>query len=133
VSNTVLADRIRAMLAGKRTTEQVMFGGICFMLNGNMALGASPRGLLVRVGKAGHAAALKRAGTRPMVMRSKTMEGYIHVDEAGTARDRDLERWIDIAMAHAASLPAKTKPEAKAAAGAKSAAKAKPKRAAARR
>lgn len=114
---TTLADRIRAMLAGERITEQRMFGGICFMLNGNMMLAASPaRGLLVRVGKAGYPAAMKRPGTRPMEMRGRTMEGYLYVDDARIARDRDLRTWVDTALAFTATLPAKgkAKPEAKA-------------------
>ena len=89
-----------------------MFGGICFMLNSNMALGASPNGLLVRVGKAGNDAALKRPGARPMIQRGKPMAGYLYVDENGTRRDRGLGTWIDIALTHVATLPAKTKPAA---------------------
>ena len=103
-----LVERVRA-IAGKRFTEQTMFGGICFMLNGNMALGASPRGLLVRVGKDGHAAAMKRPGTRPMIQRGRPMEGYLYVDAEGTKRDGDLKGWIDTAIAHVATLPAKKK------------------------
>lgn len=109
-----LADRIRPMLAGEPVTEQKMFGGICFMLNGNMMLGASAaRGLLVRVGKDGYAAALKKPHTRPMEMRGRPMEGYLYVDDAGTKRDSDLKAWIDTAMAFAATLPAKAKDKAK--------------------
>lgn len=103
-----LADRIRAMLAGERILEKRMFGGICFMLNGNMMLAASPaRGLMVRVGKDGYAAAMKKPGTRPMEMRGRPMEGYLYVDDTHTARDRDLKAWVDIARAYTASLPPK--------------------------
>jgi len=104
-----LAERIRTALAGKKITEQVMFGGICFMFRGNMTVGASPRGLLVRVGKEGNAAALKRKGARQMIQGDRTMLGYLFVDEQGTRSDKDLAGWIDIAVAHVATLPAKKK------------------------
>lgn len=60
-ADEALAGRIRAALAGRRSAEQRMFGGICFMVDGNMAVGTSVRGMLVRVGKEGHAAALRRS------------------------------------------------------------------------
>src|SRR5229473_266130 len=64
-----LADRMRVVLAGTGAVREVrMFGGLCFMLNGNMVAGTSRRGLLVRVGKDRHAQALARPGARPMEM-----------------------------------------------------------------
>jgi TfoX/Sxy family transcriptional regulator of competence genes len=61
-----LADRMRAVLAGTGTVREVrMFGGLCFMLNGNMVAGTSRRGLLVRVGKDRHAQALARPAQSP--------------------------------------------------------------------
>lgn len=109
MSVDILAERIRSALAGKKVTEQRMFGGICFMLNGNMAIAASPNGLLVRVGKEGDAAALRRPGTRPMIQRDRPMAGYLYVDETGTRTSRQLAAWVEIAMAHAATLPAKVR------------------------
>ena len=55
-----LLPRLRAALADAKPREQRMFGGVCFMVDGNMVAGTSKRGLLVRVGKEGHAAALQR-------------------------------------------------------------------------
>jgi len=109
MSVDILAERIRSALAGKKVTEQRMFGGICFMLNGNMAIAASPNGLLVRVGKEGNAAALQRPGTRPMIQRDRPMAGYLYVDETGTRTSRQLAAWVETAMAHAATLPAKVR------------------------
>ena len=64
-----LADRMRAVLAGTGVVREVrMFGGLCFMLNGNMVAGTSRRGLLVRVGKDRYAQALARPGAKPMEM-----------------------------------------------------------------
>lgn len=111
MSDQGLADRVRTILEGRKgITEQPMFGGICFMLNGNMMLGASgARGLLVRVGKNAHDAALKRPHTRPMEMRGRSMVGYLYVDDAATKRAADLKAWVDAAMAFATTLPPKAK------------------------
>jgi len=102
-----LAERVRAALAGKKTAEQVMFRGTAFMLDGNFAVSASPRGLLVRVGKDGIAAALKRNGARRMVMGKRVMAGYIFVDDEGIKTAKDLAGWIGTALDHVATLPAK--------------------------
>src|SRR6188472_4356108 len=76
-----LADAIRSALAGVTPVSEVkMFGGIGFMLNGNLLVGASKRGLLLRVGKDRQSQALAKPGTRPMEMRGRLMEGYIFVD-----------------------------------------------------
>ena len=123
MAGQALADRVRAILDGRKgVTERPMFGGICFMLNGNMMLGASSaRGLLVRVGKDGHAAALARPHTRPMEMRGRPMAVYLYVDDAGTRREADLRTWVDAAMAFAVTLPPKagTAPAKKASAARK--------------
>jgi TfoX/Sxy family transcriptional regulator of competence genes len=102
-----LAERVRQALARKRTTEQAMFGGTCFMLNGNMILSASARGLLVRVGKDGMDAALKRAGARPMIMGGRTMAGYVFIAEEATKTAGALKKWVDVALAYVATLPPK--------------------------
>jgi len=109
MSVDILAERIRSALAGRKVTERRMFGGICFMLNGNMAIAASPNGLLVRVGKEGDQAALRRPGTRPMIQRDRPMAGYLYVDETGTRTGRQLAAWVEIAMSHAATLPTKVR------------------------
>lgn len=108
MAKTDLAGRVRAALAVP-VTEQAMFGGICFMLNGNMLVGASPRGLLVRVGKEGSDAALARPHARMMEQGGRSMAGYIVVANEGVARDKDLKAWLDLAVDHVKTLPAKTK------------------------
>ncbi len=102
------------MLAGKPVNEQRMFGGVCFMLSGNMLTAVSKRGLLVRVGKEAHGSALAQPHVRPMDMRGKPMEGYVYVDPAGTQSDKDLRRWLDMALAYVERLPAKLKKPGKA-------------------
>src|SRR5688500_13476003 len=99
--------RLRTALAGRSVTEQKMFGGTCFLLAGNMLVGTSKRGLLVRVGKEAHAAARVRPHARAMEMRGREMEGYIVVDPAGTASDKDLHGWLALALAFVGSLPPK--------------------------
>lgn len=102
-----LADRVRTRLAGHAFSERRMFGGICFMLNGNMLVGASPRGLMVRVGRDEDRAALARPHTRPMQQGARTMPGYVIVDSEGVKRDADLQSWLDMATAFVSTLPAK--------------------------
>lgn len=104
-----LADRVRTTLANLPMTEQKMFGGICFMLNGNMLVGASPRGLMVRVGKDAHDGVLSRPHARPMEQGGRSMAGYIVVGNDGVARDKDLKAWLDLAVEHVSTLPAKVK------------------------
>ena len=104
----VLADRLRAYLPADGLSEQRMFGGIGFMLNGNMIAGASKRGLLLRVGKENHALALSRPGARPMEMRGRPVEGYIRLDPAGLD-DAALRDWLQLALAFVRTLPSKPK------------------------
>lgn len=105
-----MVERLRAALGRRAFTEQKMFGGTCFMINGNMLVGTSKRGLLVRVGKDGHAAAAARPHARPMEMGGRSMEGYVHVAPEGTATEADLAEWIDRALAFVETLPPKGKP-----------------------
>jgi TfoX/Sxy family transcriptional regulator of competence genes len=107
-----LVSRIRAVLNRPDITEQRMFGGVCFMLNGNMAAGTLRNELLVRVGKEGNDAALARPHTHPMEM-GRPAPGYVMVTAEGTRRDADLRSWLNVAMAHVATLPAKNKKVAK--------------------
>ncbi|HVU01140.1 MAG TPA: TfoX/Sxy family protein [Polyangiaceae bacterium] len=109
-----LAENVRKALSDVPNVAEVkMFGGIGFMLRGNMAVAVSDRGLLVRVGKDGDAEALERPGASPMVMRGRTMSGYVRV--AGIPLDaRTVKGWVDRARAHVETLPAKA-PQPKAA------------------
>ena len=102
-----LAANVRAALADAGAVREVkMFGGIGFMLNGNLIVGASKRGLLVRVGKDRQRDALARPGARPMVMRGRTMEGYVYVDPAALDT-RKLRAWLQLARDFVQTLPAK--------------------------
>lgn len=83
-----------------------MFGGLCFMLDGNMVAGASRRGLLVRVGKDRHATALSRPDAKPMEMSGRMMAGYVLVDPA-PRDEHGLRGWLELAIAFVSDLPPK--------------------------
>jgi TfoX/Sxy family transcriptional regulator of competence genes len=102
-----LAATVRAVLAGAGATHEVkMFGGIGFMLNGNMVAAASKRGLLLRVGKDRQSDALAQKGVRPMVMRGRTMEGYVYVDPPALNKEA-IGEWLGLAVAFVRTLPPK--------------------------
>jgi TfoX/Sxy family transcriptional regulator of competence genes len=106
-----LAAIVRAALAGTGDVREVrMFGGIGFMLNGNLVAAASRRGLLLRVGKDRQEEALAQSGARPMVMRGRTMEGYVYVDPPAL-NVRAVQKWLRLAVAHVQTLPPKTNRE----------------------
>lgn len=104
-----LIARVRSALDSRPIAEQKMFGGVCFMLNGNMLVGASPRGLMVRTGKDAYADALARPHAEPMRQSTRVMPGYVVVANEGLARDADLASWIDLALAFVGTLPPKAK------------------------
>jgi TfoX/Sxy family transcriptional regulator of competence genes len=102
-----LSATVRAALSGIATVREVrMFGGIGFMLNGNLIAAASKRGLLVRVGKERQPDALLRPGARPMEMRGRVMEGYVYVDPA-VLTAAAAQEWLQLALAFVQTLPRK--------------------------
>jgi len=104
-----LAERIRELLASEPgVSEQRMFGGLAFMVNGNMAVGASGHGgLLLRVEPTETSALLRRPHAHPFVMRGREMNGWLRVDADGVRTKRQLERWVTRGVTYARSLPAK--------------------------
>jgi TfoX/Sxy family transcriptional regulator of competence genes len=104
-----LAARIRDLVADERdVTEKKMFGGLAFLIGGNMAVAASGQGgLLVRVDPAESAVLLKRPGAELMEMRGRTMPGWIRVAPGGVRTKRQLEAWVGRGVAYARSLPPK--------------------------
>jgi len=99
-----LAERIRALLAGQKgVTEKTMFGGLAFLVGGNMAVAASGQGgMLVRVDPAESDALVASGKASLMEMGGRTMRGWLRVEPG-----RDLERWVERGTAYARSLPAK--------------------------
>ncbi len=105
----VLADRLRDLLAGEPgLTEQKMFGGLAFLIGGNMAIAASGQGgLLVRVDPAGSDRILARTNAEPMEMGGRTMTGWLRVDSDDVRTKRQLAKWVELGSTYARSLPPK--------------------------
>ncbi len=104
-----LAGRVRKQLAAEpAVTEKAMFGGLAFLLHGNMAVGLSGRELMVRVGPLASDDALARPYTRPFDMTGRPMKGWILVAPEGIAGERDLAAWVAGGVEFARSLPAKS-------------------------
>ena len=104
-----LARRIRELvLAEKDVMEKRMFGGLAFLINGNLAVSASSRGgLLLRVDPAERDALLEKPYARPFEMRGRVMQGWLHVHADGLGTKRQLERWVGRGIKFARLLPPK--------------------------
>jgi hypothetical protein len=103
-----LAEHIRELLAGQEgVTEQSMFGGLGFMLNGNMAVAArSGGGMLIRIDPEAGDKLVDGERVRPMVMRGREMAGWLAVD---VDTDDEVEQWVTRGADYARSLPRKKK------------------------
>jgi TfoX/Sxy family transcriptional regulator of competence genes len=104
-----LAQRIRELTGDERgLTEKRMFGGLAFLVNGNMAIAASGQGgLLVRVDPAEGEALLATTSAGMMEMRGREMPGWLRVDEDDVSSKRELAVWVERGVSYARSLPAK--------------------------
>jgi TfoX/Sxy family transcriptional regulator of competence genes len=104
-----LANRIRELVAGEAgVTEKRMFGGLAFLVGGNMAVAASGQGgLMVRADPEESEALVAEPHASPMVMRGREMAGWLRVEEEGVRTMGELERWVRRGVAYARSLPAK--------------------------
>jgi TfoX/Sxy family transcriptional regulator of competence genes len=87
--------------------EKKMFGGIGFLVNGNMACGVHKNFLIVRVGPEKHAWALAQPHTRPFDMTGRPMAGWIMVEPSGCATENALKAWLELGLAFTHSLPDK--------------------------
>src|SRR5262249_46048461 len=106
-----LADRIRELVAAeRRLTEQKMFGGLAFLIGGNMAVAASGQGgILVRVDPARSAKLVSTTKAEPMVMRGRSMDGWLRVDAKDVQQQRQLAAWVKRGVTYARSLPPKSR------------------------
>jgi hypothetical protein len=103
-----LADRLRDQLAALPVTEQKMFGGLAFLLGGHLAVAASREGgLLVRADPDTWERLAQRPGVAPMEMRGRAMTGWLHVEPAKVRTAPQLQRWVDVGVGYAGSLPPK--------------------------
>jgi len=104
-----LAERIRELVAGEpNLTEKKMFGGLAFLVGGNMAIAASGQGgVLVRCDPAESDDLVAKTDARPFEMRGREMQGWLRVDDADVRTKRQLDKWVKIGTAYARSLPVK--------------------------
>jgi TfoX/Sxy family transcriptional regulator of competence genes len=104
-----LAERVRELLAGEpKLTEQRMFGGLAFLIGGNMAVAVSGQGgILVRADPEQSDAIVAKSKAYPMEMRGRQMQGWLRVDADDVRAKRDLARWVELGRTYARSLPAK--------------------------
>ena len=104
-----LAERIRHAVDGEGgVSEQRMFGGLAFLVNGNMAVAASGQGgLMLRVDPAESEALTQGPDAERIVMRGRAMDGWLRVGVDALGSESDLLRWVDIGVTYARSLPPK--------------------------
>lgn len=103
-----LAQRVRELLEDDpQASERKMFGGLAFMLGGNMCCGIVGDELMVRVGPDGYEAALAQPDVREMDFTGRAMRGMVYVSAAGIEGDAELEAWVRRGIEHARSLPPK--------------------------
>jgi TfoX/Sxy family transcriptional regulator of competence genes len=104
-----LAHRVRELIAAEEgITEMKMFGGLAFLIHGNMSVGVSGQGgLMVRVEPAETDALLAKPHVRPFEMRGRGMRGWLRVDAEGVRTKRQLEPWVRRGVRYARSLPPK--------------------------
>jgi TfoX/Sxy family transcriptional regulator of competence genes len=107
--DTALADRIRNAASGEGDlTEKAMFGGLAFLVGGNMAVAASGQGgILVRVDPDESDALVESTPAEVMVMRGRPMAGWLRIASEHVATDDELAPWVERGVAYARSLPAK--------------------------
>lgn len=103
-----LAERIRDLLSERRDiAEKKMFGGLSFLLNGNLCCGVIGEELIVRVGPDVDSSLLEQPHVRLFDFTGKPMKGWLVVSPAGVEEDGDLGGWVDRGVRFAASLPPK--------------------------
>src|SRR4051812_49754989 len=105
-----LANRIRELVSGEaNVTEMRMFGGLAFLIGGNMAVAASGQGgLLLRVPPEDTESLVAKPHAQRFEMRGRAMDGWLRVDPDGVRSKRDLEPWVRRGVEYARSLPAKS-------------------------
>jgi TfoX/Sxy family transcriptional regulator of competence genes len=104
-----LAERIRELVAGTRgVSEKAMFGGLAFLVNGNMAVSASGQGgLLLRCDPAETDNLVSKPGAARFVMRGREMDGWLRIDPSAVKTKAQLQRWVAVGTSYAQSLPRK--------------------------
>ncbi len=103
-----LVERIRHLVARQRgVTEKKMFGGVCFLLNGNLLVGVWKDSLIARVGKDAYEAASQEEYVKEFDITGRPMKGWVMVEPDGIDSDHQLTHWIDQAIQFVRTLPIK--------------------------
>jgi TfoX/Sxy family transcriptional regulator of competence genes len=103
-----LAERLReAVEDDPRVSQKKMFGGLCFLVAGNMCFGVVGEELMVRVGPDAYQECLAKAHAREMDFTGRAMKGMVYIGTKGFESDEDLSAWVQRGTAFAGSLPAK--------------------------
>jgi TfoX/Sxy family transcriptional regulator of competence genes len=103
-----LAERVRSIIGARDAlTERKMFGGISWMVGGNLACGVMGEDLCVKLGEEDARQALEEPGVRPFEMGGRVAKAFVMVPGGAVADGAELARWVDAGADHAASLPAK--------------------------
>jgi TfoX/Sxy family transcriptional regulator of competence genes len=105
--NLKLAERLRSELSGMPFVEKKMFGGVGFLLNGNMACGVNKDNMIVRVDPEKHSALLKKPHTKPFDLTGKPMKGWLLVEADGVKTEKQLSTWIKEGVDFALTLAPK--------------------------
>jgi len=102
-----IAEALKAQ--GAKPEHKKMFGGVAFMINGNMSVGITNKGdFMVRFDGARHEELLKWPGTKPMTFGHKSMKGFLFVDADAVEEPRALEKWVKLSLEYVKALPKKT-------------------------
>jgi TfoX/Sxy family transcriptional regulator of competence genes len=110
-SNELTVSQIRSAMESKAgVSERQMFGGVAFMLEGNMCCGVIEEHLVVRVGPDAYEDTLREPHTRPMDFTGRPLRGFVYVDRPGFASDTSLRQWIERGINFVQTLPPKYYP-----------------------
>lgn len=106
-ADPALLERVRAALAQRTVVERKMFGGVSFMVNGNMVCAVNKTSLLVRLSPEEAEKAQRKKHVEPMAMGGRTSKGFFYVAAEGIRTSRQLAGWLDKAQAFVDTLPKK--------------------------
>jgi TfoX/Sxy family transcriptional regulator of competence genes len=108
VYNEQLASKTRAILSRRKGFgEKKMFGGIAYLINGNMCCGVLKDDLVVRVGPEKYEEVIAMPGARPMDFTGRQIKGFVYVDSKGWSKSAALKKWVEMGVNYASLLPKK--------------------------
>jgi len=106
--NESAAARLRPFLSSSNVTEQKMFGGLGFLLNGNMSVGLWKEFLILRIDPDSYHTFLTQPHVKPFDITGRPLSGWLMIEPPGFATDADLQQWISLSLDYASALPQKT-------------------------